>query len=113
MKLINLTPHDINLQTPSGEIQTIPKSGNVARVKTLPREAEDTGLPVPTYPPTRFGEIDGLPPQEQGVVFIVSSLILSLLDREDCVAPATGPNDGAIRNERGHIMAVTRLVRAK
>jgi len=31
--------------------------------------------------------------------------------RDDVVGPGTGPKDGAIRNEDGNVIAVTRLVR--
>jgi hypothetical protein len=33
------------------------------------------------------------------------------LVRPDVLVPGTGPGDGAVRNDKGHIVAVTRLKR--
>jgi hypothetical protein len=46
-------------------------------------------------------------------MYIVSGMVLSALygTRPDVLAPGTGPNDGAIRDASGRIVAVTRLVR--
>lgn len=44
---------------------------------------------------------------------IVSGLVLARLSLEwsgVAFAPATGPNDGVIRNEAGHVVGVTKLV---
>jgi hypothetical protein len=50
-------------------------------------------------------------------VFVVSLLVASALQsanvfRHDVVCPGTGPQDGAVRDEQGRILAVTRLNRA-
>lgn len=50
-------------------------------------------------------------PIEDDRLYIVSALVIGRVKRTDCVAPGTGPNDGAIRNAAGQIEAVTRLVR--
>ena len=43
----------------------------------------------------------------------MSALVGSALGgaRPDVLCPGTGPADGAVRNDKGHIVAVTRLVR--
>ena len=44
---------------------------------------------------------------------MVSGFVLahpSVAGRSDVVGPGTGPADGAIRNEKGQIVAVTRLI---
>lgn len=110
--MINLTPHAISFQAASGEVVTFPASGTVARVSTSTVEVgvvPGTDFPVIK---TIYGEVEGIPalPCEP---FLVSGLVLSRLGQEYsgvAFAPATGPQDGAIRNEKGHITAVTRFV---
>lgn len=71
------------------------------------------GETVPVHGSPAWGVVEGLPGPEvaPGAVYIVSLLVLDrCAGRDDVVAPATGPNDGARRNEKGQIAAVTRLV---
>ena len=112
--LINLTPHALTLIAPTGEHHIIPPSGTVARVGSTPGTvgARD-GFPCLVASPTTFGEVTGLPAPQDGTAFIVSGMVGSALagrGRADVFVPGTGPNDGAVRNEAGHIIGVTRLV---
>jgi hypothetical protein len=71
------------------------------------------GFPCAIASPTTFGEVTGLPAPQAGMFFIVSGMVGAALagrGRADVFVPGTGPNDGALRNEQGHIIAVTRLV---
>ena len=105
--MINLTPHAISVQLPSGETQTFPPSGQVARVATreIAGEAVD-GMPT-VY--RRLQAAEGLPPE--GTLCLVSAMVLSACPgREGVYAPDTG--NTAIRDAGGNIVAVTRLVRA-
>ena len=113
MKLINLTPHDITLKINDNEFLTIPPSGKVARVSSTPGKKLDLPLmPVDTFGPSSFGEVEDLPSVEAGTGLIVSSLVAAqCTERRDVFSPGTGPHDGAIR-ERGRIVAITRLIRA-
>jgi hypothetical protein len=114
MYLLNLTPNAITLRAPDGTDTVIPPSGTVARVSIATRALEVVaGIPVPVAGAQRFGGVEGLPAPAPGMMFIVSAPALSALrgSRPDVVGPGTGPNDAAIRNEAGHIVAVTRLVR--
>jgi hypothetical protein len=57
--------------------------------------------------------IVGLPEPQPGVIFVTSAIVAEAATkagRRDVLAPGTGPNDGAIR-ENGQVVAVTRLVR--
>ena len=113
MNLVNLTPHPICLRNASGEEWTIQSSG-VARVTSTPGAvSEVSGIPIQVSEPTVYGSVEGLTPQSNGFAYVVSGLVLSALKgtRPDVFGPGTGPNDGAIRNDKGHIVAVTRLVR--
>lgn len=104
---INLTPHAISLMLPSGSTVTIPPSGVVARVAT--EEAvigEVGGIPLVER---RFGAVEGLP--AEGVACIVSAMVAGAVPgRAGVYAPDTGST--ALRNDKGHITAVTRLVKA-
>lgn len=106
--MINLTPHSITLRAPQGDV-TLPPSGTVARV-TMDETAVGmdalTGLPIIRRKP---GSVTGLP--EAGERCIVSAMVLDAIDgasARNVFAPDTGAT--AIRDEKGHVIAVTRLV---
>ncbi len=110
--MLNLTPHAIQFQTADGSVVSFPPSGVVARVSTSTVAAGV--VPGTDFPAikTVYGAVEGVPalPCEP---FLVSGLVLGRLGSEYsgvAFAPATGPQDGAIRNEKGHITAVTRFV---
>ena len=112
--LVNLTPHALVLVSATGEHTVLAASGTVARVGSTPGtvEARD-GFPCAVASPTVFGEVSGLPAPTAGTAFVVSGMVGSALTgrgRTDVFVPGTGPNDGALRNEAGHIVGVTRLV---
>lgn len=88
---------------------TIQPSGTLARVSST--EKIVSVCPVTGADVVRrvFGDVTGLP--DDGAPCIVSALVLSACAGQDGVfAPDTGPT--AIRNEAGHVVAVTRLVAA-
>ena len=106
--MINLTPHPITLRADDGAETTIQPSGTVARVTMHEFAAgEMLGLPVIQRD---AGDVTGLP--TDGTPCIVSSMVLAALPAgtPGVYAPDTGPT--AIRDERGQIVAVTRLVAA-
>lgn len=111
MKLVNLTPHALTIYAPNGVLD-IPASGTLARVRsTIEVIGEVIGVPVIR---PEFQDVAGLPEPQEGITYLVSNIILTALrsrgiHRRDVVAPATGPNDGCVRNAQGHVQAVTRL----
>ena len=109
MKIINLTPHAIVLRAPDGTDTVVPPSGQIARVSmTETADHAVAGMPVIRREP---GEVTGLPPARDGAIVLVSALVLAAVTgRDDVYAPDTGAT--AVRDERGHIVAVTRLVAA-
>jgi hypothetical protein len=117
-RFVNLTPHAIKLgiAQPEGEgecvFDNIPTSGAVARVATAPGNLVfHAGVEVHSAP--TFGEVEGLPAPQEGVIYIVSGLVAGrCVGRGDVVSPGTGPNDGARRDDKGQIMWVTRLIQA-
>lgn len=105
--IINLTPHAITL-VDGGVETTLPSSG-VARVASKPGQA----LGGVFFSSTTFGDVEGLPAPQEGKVFVVSALVAGrCVGRADVFSPGTGPADGAIRDEKGQIKAVTRLIQA-
>ena len=89
----NLTPHSIHVAV-DGEIRVFPPSGEIARVSTVEQV---------------IGEFTGLP--EEGEPCLVSAIVLEAVKgRKGVYAPDSGPT--AVRNEKGHIVHVTRLVAA-
>ncbi len=106
--MLNLTQHEITLITPKGTF-TFPPSGIVARVETIETpfgECPITGAPIVRRVK---GQPIGLP--EAGTVCLVSSMVLEACPgRAGVFAPDSGQT--AIRNEKGHVVAVTRLVAA-
>jgi hypothetical protein len=121
IKIVNLTPHEVNIQIGGTRI-TFPPCGQVARVAGNnqqvgnisylsqgidPENIADTPTRV-SVPVTRmtYGATEGLPPTELGTVYIVSLLVAQANPaRLDLLVPDTSPS-GAIRNAAGQIEAV-------
>lgn len=89
-KFINMTAHTINEVTTGMEI---PRSGIIVRVKQNTVKAM-THADVPVFKST-FGEVEGLPEPQEGVIYIVSALALNAvpLSRKDVVAPGNIQRD--------------------
>lgn len=99
-KFRNLTPHAITLND-----GTVFQSEGVARVSATFSSFDEYGVCRQA-----FGDVQGLPEKEDGVLIIVSALVLEASDRDDLVAPATGHPE-CIRNEKGQIVSVPGFVR--
>jgi hypothetical protein len=104
MAIKNLTPHEVKVQMADGTQTVFTPTGTVARVKSVPvPDGEIEGFPCVK---TMWGEVENLPDPEDGVFYLVSSLVLARVSgRSDCVAPDTSPS-GAIRDENNQIIAV-------
>lgn len=111
MRIVNLTPHVLNLFADDGELRaSIAPSGIVARVQSTPGALVDYGLPVPVALPTVWGDVTDIPPPQDGVIYVASLFAAQLARRADVLSPGTGPNDNCIRDEQGRIAGVTRLI---
>ncbi len=115
MQIVNLTPHPISVATVDGEIlATFQPSGVLARVATdrvaVPSVEAVGGRHFPVFKQV-MGDVEGLPAQTDGVTYLVSLPCITALagTRSDCVAPDTGPNGNAIR-ENGLVKAVVGFV---
>ena len=96
MKLVNLTPHVINLRKEDGSMVDIAPSGQVARVDAVIVEVarvDDVIIRVATY-----GDVQGLPDPQEGVGYLVSGMVLSRVSgRADVFAPGNALRDDAGR----------------
>lgn len=109
MRIVNLTPHDLNLmpEGPEGPVVTIPPSGQVARC-AVDRVQVDTitvdGIAIPVNQ-TRFGEVTGLPDPQPDTIFVVSAVVAQAVpDRPDVFIV-----DDAVRDEQGRIIGARAL----
>ena len=106
MTIINLTPHPIKVRTLEGETTFTP-TGILPRVGTIetPSEPIEGILTVTQH----MGTVEGLPDSVEGIFLLVSAMVFNASDRTDLIAPDTGK--GAIRDEQGRILAVSRFLR--
>ena len=83
---VNLTPHVINIVSPTGEtIISLPPCGQIARVASRSEAAgniEGVSLLRVT-----FGNIEGLPLPADGVVYVCSALVRGATTRTDVASP--------------------------
>ena len=109
MKIINLTPHDLNLMPkgPDGPVVTIPRSGIVARCTVDRVQVNDItvdGISVPVNQ-TRFGEVFDLPDPQPDTIFVVSALVAQAVpERQDVFIV-----DDAVRDDQGRIIGARAL----
>ena len=105
VEIVNLTPHDVDIYTGREQI-TIPRSGMVARVgSSIETVGEINGIQVTR---TRWGEVVGIPDKQDGVVYLVSSIVLMSSDRDDLVAPNTS-QAFAVRDGNGNMIGCRAL----
>lgn len=105
---INLTPHALTVIDAAGVEHVFEPSGQLARVSSSQEKLPDVGGFAVAR--TVWGAVTGVPDPKEGVVFIVSALVLAhCADRPDVVGPDTGPT--AVRNDKGHIVAVRGFVK--
>ena len=109
MRIVNLTPHPLNLmpEGPDGPTVTIPPSGQVARCATS-RVQVDTvtvdGITVPVNQ-TQFGSVSDLPDPQPDTIFVVSALVAQAVpERQDVFI-----TDDAVRDDQGRIIGARAL----
>jgi hypothetical protein len=96
---INLTPHAISLYDQDNKLkETIPSSGFVRCLETTKVIDHIGDYPVLSVV---FGEVEGLPPFQEGVYLIVSKIVLEALHgtRNDCVCVSD-----TVRDENNRII---------
>jgi len=110
VKLVNLTPHPIDIFNEQGEkILSIPPSGVILRAITKKvKIGEVNGVPIYKVE----YNIPRLPEPREDTVYIVSSIILQILkiheiQRSDILAPDTS---NPVRDQKGNIIGVKAFI---
>ena len=117
MRFLNCTPHQIVLRQADGTDVFFEPCGSVPRVETSEEQVAFFAVPIMVQ---RTGQVSGFPDfdkfrcesGDEHIMCIVSRMVLDAVEPVEgvtFVAPDTGKT--AIRNEKGHIVAVTRLIR--
>lgn len=110
MKVVNLTPHAINLKNENTQM-TFQPSGSVARVSmssNLVQQVVIDGVVIPVSQNV-MGSVEGLPEPQHDVIYLVSALVgSSVSGRSDVYGPDTSPAS-VIRDDKGQIVGVSRL----
>jgi hypothetical protein len=100
LKLVNLTPHEINVTDFEGKTVTIPSSG-IARVQqndpSVVKTIETDKGTFLVYQQTFTVTIDGLPEPDGETVYVVSRMVMEAAkNRNDLICPGS-----LIRDEKG------------
>lgn len=100
--IVNLTPHNVSVADKEGNIiQKFEPSGILARVEVSSKVVSVfNGIEIRK---TVFGDISGIPEQKDGVLYLVSTLVAQVANRQDVISPDTGST--AVRKD-GQIVAV-------
>ncbi len=97
MTIKNYTPHALNVRSIEGEVITIEPIG-LARVTCS--ETQVGTLNGFAVKKSTYGEVQGLPEPEDGVVYVVSRMVASALpSRKDLMIPGT-----LIRDDKGVVV---------
>lgn len=121
--LVNLTPHEILIMGEDGSALRIPPSGQVARAEERVMGTEEILIATTHVSPAEcrfslggvpfrtlsYGEIVGLPPAEENVVYIVSSIVAmaaAKAGRKDVCFPHE-----LIRDSQGRVVGARALAR--
>ena len=108
MKLKNFTPHNVVIVINEATKIVIPSDGiaRVTETKTVAPSIDVDGVAVETFV-SAFGEVENLPPQEEGVMLIVSALVASAAKgRDDLLVPGE-----LVRDDGGNIVGCKSLRR--
>ncbi len=92
MELRNLTPHPIDVIMEDGTIVVLPPDTWTAR--RVPTRDDPIGRlnGIPVWHDEYFG-IKGLPPAQQGVIYIVSASVATFVRRPDVMSVYSGPRN--------------------
>ena len=108
IKVVNCTPHDVNLITTKGNI-TFPRSGIIPRLTEQQNKINSinsNGIEIDIMEKS-FNEVEGLPEPKENTIYIVSALVAGAVkNRDDLVVP----ND-TIRDDQGMIVGCKNLAK--
>lgn len=100
MRLVNLTPHTLNIIRADGSVLNLPPSGRVARVECFEAQADMGPIDGVAITVTAYGSVQGLPEpgEEPGAVYVTSRLVRNAVhpQRYDVLAPGL-----LVRDDKG------------
>ena len=108
MILKNFTPHNVVIVINESTKIVIPSDGitRVTETKTPSTSIDVDGVTIETFV-SAFGEVENLPPKEEGVMVIVSALVASAAKgRDDLLVPGE-----LVRDDGGNIVGCKSLRR--
>jgi hypothetical protein len=118
VRIINLTPHELNIYDSEGKIilSIPPKDTPIPRV-SIKSEVVGTieaveGVRIPVRRVV-YGDVENIPPEREGTIYVVSTLVtLALRERgimrRDLLSPDTNM-DSVIRDSSGRVLGVKYL----
>jgi hypothetical protein len=118
VRIINLTPHELNICNSEGKIILSippPKDVPIPRVQVrseIVGEIEVDGVRIPVRRIV-YGDVENIPPEREGTIYVVSTLVtLALRERgimrRDLLSPDTNI-DSVIRDSSGRVLGVRYL----
>lgn len=108
MKIINLTPHELNLIIGDKEIRILP-SGIIARCEVTRQQIDSIIVDSVEIPINKavFGKVENLPEPQDNTIYVVSSLVAQAVPhRNDVFVP-----DDTVRDDQGRIIGARALAR--
>lgn len=107
MKIVNLTPHTVNVVATTGEeIATFPSEGVVRVASHEEVVGVLNGIPETA---TTYGEVEGLPAQSNDTIYIVSRLVLAALEKQGITRTDLRVPGLQVRNEAGQVIGCKSL----
>lgn len=107
IKIINATPHEVRIIKEGSATIICEPSGILPRVsQTTEVIGELDGI---TITKNKYGEVENLPPYENGIWYIVSAMVANAMpEREDLLIP-----NESVRDEHGRIIGCRSLARVR
>lgn len=108
-KIINLTPHPINILKDGKAILTIPASGTLARcVQEDTLQGDLNGIP---FYATSYGNVSNsnIPEEKEGIFYVVSLIVAQAVKNRNDLLITVKP----VRDEQGHIIGCEGLSQVK
>ena len=98
IKIVNMTPHTVNMVSETGEkIADYISEGEIRLTQETKQIGTINGVPLTK---TTFGDVQGLPEEKEGIFYIVSRLVMTACSsRNDLLVP----ND-IVRDDEGKII---------
>ena len=106
-KIVNLTPHEINIHA-EDVVTSVPPASTPARCVST-SEQVDTIAGIPVFV-TTFGEVTGLPEPTADTIFIVSRIVADAVARTNARPDVFVPGEG-IRDDAGRIVGCKGIAR--